>query len=202
MIFANRFIVFTMISAILWTFLFSISLLAAFPGEGPGKTTRNLQPYTFISFSCNWLLAQPWHISVEMQSAFAYRMLPSFCFASYNSMLHSVLKLILNSRDMKTTFFLTWFATYCCANCCCTIRTNNCHQHFLSWTCWTFFLSYFGSNGYRKENHVLFSQRALQRKFCERSYFRGFLNTEHNLVPRSLLGKACQGEDLSRWTSS
>lgn len=51
-----------------------------------------------------WLV-QPWHISVEMQSAFAYRMLPSFCFASYNSMLHSVLKLILNSRDMKKRFF-------------------------------------------------------------------------------------------------
>lgn len=35
-----------------WTFLFSISLLAAFPGEGPGKTTRNLHLSLFVFISC------------------------------------------------------------------------------------------------------------------------------------------------------
>lgn len=38
--------------AIVWTFLFSISLLAAFPGEGPGKTTRNLHLSLFVFISC------------------------------------------------------------------------------------------------------------------------------------------------------
>ena len=110
-------------------------------------------------------------------------MFPSFCFASCNSMLHSFLKLILNSHDMKTTFF---------SNVLCNILFCELLLHYsckkLPLTLPELYmlniLSFIFS--YRKENHVLFSQ-VLQRKFCERGLFQGFfLNTEHNLVPRCL----------------
>lgn len=100
-----------------------------------------------------------------------YRMLPSFCFASCNSMLHSFLKLILNSRDMKTTFFLTCFAT-------CELLLHYSYKKLpltLPELNMLNILSFIFS--YRTENHVLLSQ-VLQRKFL--------LNTEHNLVPRCL----------------
>lgn len=107
---------------------------------------------------------------LKCKKAFAYRILPSFCFSSCNNRLHSFLKLTLNSRDMKTTFF----SNLLCNILFCELLLHYSHEKLpltLPELNMLNILSFFFS--YRKENHVLFSQ-VLQRKFCERGLFQGF----------------------------